>query len=232
MPRVREWVNEQVRERRRAATWSWTAGTSAPSSSRTPTLKIFLVADPWERARRRLMQRLGRASERTRRSPRRPKRSCSATPRTRRKARPAADAVLIDTTYLTQEEQVERIVALARAAVTTADADTTRRQSDGQVLTRIFEARLPPTRSGNPARKLSLSPSFISSRRAQIPAISGDRLHSVCTELELHPNERRAAPPSGDARSATRSAPSFARSPTAVPSSTTRTSTRPTSTRR
>ena len=30
----------------------------------------------------------------------------------------AADAVLIDTTYLTQEEQVERIVALAHAAVT------------------------------------------------------------------------------------------------------------------
>jgi cytidylate kinase len=27
----------------------------------------------------------------------------------------AADAVLLDTTYLTQEEQVERIVALARA---------------------------------------------------------------------------------------------------------------------
>ena len=27
----------------------------------------------------------------------------------------AADAILLDTTYLTQEEQVERIVALARA---------------------------------------------------------------------------------------------------------------------
>jgi cytidylate kinase len=35
----------------------------------------------------------------------------------------AADAVLIDTTYLTQPEQVERIVALARA-VTQRPGDT------------------------------------------------------------------------------------------------------------
>jgi cytidylate kinase len=39
----------------------------------------------------------------------------------------AKDAVLIDTTYLTQEEQVERIVALARAVTqreaTTSDVD-------------------------------------------------------------------------------------------------------------
>ena len=34
----------------------------------------------------------------------------------------AADAVLIDTTYLTQEEQVERIVALARAVSHRSDA--------------------------------------------------------------------------------------------------------------
>jgi cytidylate kinase len=35
----------------------------------------------------------------------------------------ASDAVLIDTTYLTQEDQVERIVALAKA-VTQRPADT------------------------------------------------------------------------------------------------------------
>jgi cytidylate kinase len=34
----------------------------------------------------------------------------------------APDAVLIDTTYLTQEEQVERIVALARAVSDQNDA--------------------------------------------------------------------------------------------------------------
>ena len=36
----------------------------------------------------------------------------------------ASDAVLIDTTYLTQEDQVERIVALARAASQRSDDET------------------------------------------------------------------------------------------------------------
>lgn len=76
-------------------------------------LKIFLVADPWERARRRLHQRLGRAAadgeiaEETRRLVERDANDATNTVQ-------AKDAVLIDTTYLTQEEQVQRIVALAR----------------------------------------------------------------------------------------------------------------------
>jgi cytidylate kinase len=76
-------------------------------------LKVFLVADPWERARRRLHQRLGRAAtdaeiaEETRRLVERDARDATNTVQAR-------DAVLIDTTYLTQEEQVQRIVALAR----------------------------------------------------------------------------------------------------------------------
>ena len=77
-------------------------------------LKIFLVADPWERARRRLTQRLGRRptdveiAEETERLVQRDAKDATQTVQAR-------DAVLLDTTYLTQAEQVERIVALARA---------------------------------------------------------------------------------------------------------------------
>ena len=75
-------------------------------------LKIFLVADPWERARRRLHQRLGRnaaddeIAEETRSLVERDASDATNTLQAR-------DAVLIDTTYLTQEDQVQRIVALA-----------------------------------------------------------------------------------------------------------------------
>jgi len=76
-------------------------------------LKIFMIADPWERARRRLHQRLGRSAtdaeiaDETRQLVERDARDATNTLQAR-------DAVLIDTTYLTQEEQVQRIVALAR----------------------------------------------------------------------------------------------------------------------
>ena len=79
-------------------------------------IKIFLVADPWERAKRRLLQRLERLptdaeiAEETDALVRRDAKDESQTQR-------ASEAVLIDTTYLTQEQQVERIVALARAAM-------------------------------------------------------------------------------------------------------------------
>ena len=78
------------------------------------TLKVFLIADPWERARRRLTQQLGRRptdaeiAEETDRIVQRDANDATQTVQ-------AKDAVLIDTTYLTQEEQVDRIVALARA---------------------------------------------------------------------------------------------------------------------
>ncbi|MGH7689359.1 MAG: (d)CMP kinase, partial [Gemmatimonadaceae bacterium] len=83
-------------------------------------LKIFLVADPWERARRRLVQRLERApsddevAEETDRLVQRDARDATQTV-------PARDAVVVDTTYLTQEEQVERIVALVRAVTHRGD---------------------------------------------------------------------------------------------------------------
>jgi cytidylate kinase len=120
MPEVRAWVNERVREaaaEHDVVVDGRDIGTAVfPDAS----LKIFLIADPWERARRRLVQRLGRRpvdaeiAEETEQLVRRDARDATQTVQ-------AADAVLLDTTYLTQEEQVERIVALARAVTHRAD---------------------------------------------------------------------------------------------------------------
>ncbi|HXT15599.1 MAG TPA: (d)CMP kinase [Gemmatimonadaceae bacterium] len=115
MAAVRDWVNAQVRragQSRNVVVDGRDIGTVVfPAAD----LKVFLVADPWERARRRLIQRLGRhpvdeeiAAE-TELIVKRDAKDATQTVQ-------AADAVLIDTTYLTQEDQVERIVALARAA--------------------------------------------------------------------------------------------------------------------
>jgi cytidylate kinase len=114
MPEARAWVNERVREasaEHDVVVDGRDIGTAVfPDAS----LKVFLIADPWERARRRLIQRLGRRpvdseiAEETEQLVKRDSRDATQTVQ-------AADAVLLDTTYLTQEEQVERIVALARA---------------------------------------------------------------------------------------------------------------------
>ena len=114
VPEVRAWVNERVREaaaQHDVVVDGRDMGTAVfPDAS----LKIFLIADPWERARRRLIQRLGRhpvdaeIAEETDQLVQRDSRDATQTVQ-------AADAILLDTTYLTQEEQVERIVALARA---------------------------------------------------------------------------------------------------------------------
>ena len=122
MPRVREWVNERVREAARQYDVVADGRDMGTTVFPDATLKIFLVADSWERARRRLVQQLGRSptddeiAEETDRIVQRDARDATQTVQ-------AKDAVLIDTTYLTQEEQVERIVALARA-VTQREATT------------------------------------------------------------------------------------------------------------
>jgi cytidylate kinase len=113
MPCIRSWVNDHVR--------AAAAGHSVVVDGRDigtvvfphADLKIFLIADPWERARRRLIQQLGRApsdteiAAETERLVFRDARDATQTVQ-------AKDAVLIDTTLLTQEEQVARIVALVR----------------------------------------------------------------------------------------------------------------------
>jgi cytidylate kinase len=114
MASVRAWVNERVREaglHHDVVVDGRDIGTVVFPDA---PLKVFLVADPWERARRRLLQRLGRRptddeiAEETERLVQRDSKDATQTVQAR-------DAVLIDTTYLTQPEQVDRIVALARA---------------------------------------------------------------------------------------------------------------------
>ncbi|MCU0619717.1 MAG: (d)CMP kinase [Gemmatimonadaceae bacterium] len=114
MPACRDWVNAQVRAT--AARYAVVVDGRDIGTVVFPdaALKVFLVADPWERATRRLVQRLGRrpteaeTAEETERLVKRDAADATQTVQAR-------DAVLLDTTYLTQAEQVERIVALARA---------------------------------------------------------------------------------------------------------------------
>jgi len=116
MPRVRAWVNDVVRETARDGDVVVDGRDIGTVVFPDADLKVFLVADPWERARRRLTQRLERAptddeiAEETERLVQRDSRDATQTVQ-------ASDAVLIDTTYLTQEEQVERIVTLARVVL-------------------------------------------------------------------------------------------------------------------
>jgi cytidylate kinase len=114
MPGVRAWVNAHVRqaaERHDVVVDGRDIGTAVFP---TADVKIFLVADPWERARRRLTQQLGRRpndgeiADETERLVQRDARDATQTVQSK-------DAILIDTTYLTQAEQVERIVALTQA---------------------------------------------------------------------------------------------------------------------
>ena len=120
MQRVRDWVNEQVRATAREYDVVVDGRDMGTVVFPDAPLKIYLVADPWERARRRLTQQLDRrpsdeeiAAE-TERLVKRDARDATQTVQ-------AKDAVLIDTTYLTQPEQVERIVALARAVTRRPD---------------------------------------------------------------------------------------------------------------
>ena len=116
MPEVREWVNERVRsaaEGHPVVVDGRDMGSAVFPEAR---VKIFLIADPWERARRRLKQRLERMpsdDEIAAEVDALVQRDLKDEAQTQQ----AKDAVLIDTTFLTQAEQVERIVALARLAM-------------------------------------------------------------------------------------------------------------------
>ena len=111
MPRVRDWVNECVR--RTSADHNVVVdgrdiGTVVFPKAR---LKIFLVADAAVRAKRRLLQKgveitRERLDEETSAIGERDRRDAEQTA-------PAADAIVIDSTALTQAEQVAKIVALA-----------------------------------------------------------------------------------------------------------------------
>lgn len=114
MAAVRQWVNDQVRAA--GATVDVVVDGRDIGTTVFPEaqLKVFLIADSWERARRRLIQRLGRRptdaeiAEETEALVARDAQDAT-------QSAPAHDAVTIDTTAVTQEEQVERIVALVQA---------------------------------------------------------------------------------------------------------------------
>jgi cytidylate kinase len=112
MPRVREWVNAKVREAAASKNVVVDGRDMGTVVFPDADLKIFLVADSRERALRRLRQRGTPTSEQmlddeTIRIMERDARDAQQTV-------PAEDAVTIDTTGLTQAEQVEHIVGLSR----------------------------------------------------------------------------------------------------------------------
>jgi cytidylate kinase len=112
MPRVREWVNERVRETANSKNVVVDGRDMGTVVFPDAELKIFLVADSRERALRRLRQRGTPTSEQllddeTIRIRERDAHDAKQTVA-------AADAVVIDTTALTQDEQVAQIVALSK----------------------------------------------------------------------------------------------------------------------
>jgi cytidylate kinase len=115
MARVREWVNEKVREAANSTNVVVDGRDMGTVVFPDAELKIFLVADSRERALRRLRQRGTPTSEQllddeTIRIKERDARDAKQTV-------PAEDAVTIDTTALTQAEQVAQIVALSKSTL-------------------------------------------------------------------------------------------------------------------
>lgn len=114
MPTVRDWVNAQVRTASREHDVVVDGRDIGTVVFPNATLKIFLVADAEERARRRVLERTGREPteqeifDETARILLRDELDASQSVK-------AADAVVIDTTRLTQKEQIAQIVKLARS---------------------------------------------------------------------------------------------------------------------
>jgi cytidylate kinase len=118
IPEVRHWVNVQQRE----AVTTHPQGVVVDGRDigtvvfPDAPLKVFLTATPDERARRRLAQRGDSVdpAELRRESDALGARDLADSTRRVAPLRSAADAVLLDTTQLSMEEQVARVVTLAR----------------------------------------------------------------------------------------------------------------------
>jgi cytidylate kinase len=113
MPRVRDWVNSLVR--RAGSEYDVVVDGRDIGTVVFPNaaLKVFLIADPAERARRRLLERSGgepsaaAIEEETRKILLRDEMDA-------KQSGQAPDAILIDTTRLAQADQIAQIVELAR----------------------------------------------------------------------------------------------------------------------
>jgi len=120
IPEVRHWVNVQQRD----AAMRHHAGVVVDGRDigtvvfPDAPLKVFLTASPEERARRRLAQRGGGGrvdpSELRREAAALAARDQADSTRAVAPLRAAADAVVLDTTRLSLDDQVARVVALAR----------------------------------------------------------------------------------------------------------------------
>jgi cytidylate kinase len=119
MQPVREWVNGQMRQCARDGSIVVDGRDMGTAVFPNARLKIFLVANAQERARRRLLQRLGR-------TPMDEEVVAEAEALKQRDTKDAAqtqqapDAFVIDTTHLTQDDQVERIVEMAKQVIATS----------------------------------------------------------------------------------------------------------------
>ena len=121
IPEVRHWVNVQQREAVQAHSRGVVVDGRDIGTVVFPDapLKVFLTASPEERARRRLAEREGGRGGSGEAEVRREAEALAARDRadsTRAVAplRAAADAVVLDTTRLSLEQQVQAVVALAR----------------------------------------------------------------------------------------------------------------------
>jgi len=123
IPDVRTWVNTQQRQAVEGVEVGGGSGGVVVDGRDIGTvvfpdapLKIFLTATPDERARRRLSQRGQDVDSDLMRRESQALAARDAADSNRRIAplKPAADAVLLDTTTLTLEQQVGRVVELAR----------------------------------------------------------------------------------------------------------------------
>jgi cytidylate kinase len=113
MPAVRDWVNAQVRKANESYDVVVDGRDIGTVVFPDADLKIFLVAEPGERARRRLLERLNRAptddeiAEETGKIVLRDEMDAAQSVRAR-------DAVVIDTTRLSQAEQIAQIVQMTK----------------------------------------------------------------------------------------------------------------------
>lgn len=123
MPELRTWVNTRQRQAVEGLRAGGVAGGVVVDGRDIGTvvfpeapLKIFLTATPHERARRRLFQRGQHVDIELVRRESQALAARDAADSNRRVAplKPAADAVLLDTTALTLEQQVAQVVELAR----------------------------------------------------------------------------------------------------------------------
>jgi cytidylate kinase len=116
MPAVRLWVNDRVRDAARDHDIVVDGRDMGTVVFPDAAVKVFLIADTWERARRRVLQRTGVEGTREEIA-REVERLVHRDALDATQSAPAPDAVIVDTTHIGQEEQIERIVALVRAAV-------------------------------------------------------------------------------------------------------------------